>query len=579
MAPRGVTGRSLLYTAILCMLMSVGAWPGVGVGQVGTGPSVEGSGDNLVTIQIKEASLRDVLTMLGQAGDVKIVFGDDIDGIVTANLPEVEIEQALRAVVAQAGHCVQQMPGGIYVVSKEPLPAAEITPVEPPTPEVPGTAGTEPELIVQPGLTEPEADHEGLPDEPMPPLVTPPLARIGPTPRRVLKTEPIPLQFVNAAQVALIFGGSVGRISPTGMFAGQREIGRGIRNRPMAGRSASRSTPGYFGSLSPASMRGDSWAENFRQLGGALGGGGLGGGGIGLGGGGIGQGGRGMGGGGTGGFTALLPEDISAVTAFLDDNSLIVRGTAEAIDEFRETVAMLDKPAKQVEVAVKFISITTTFEEAFGVDWAIKNTRIEVFNQGFAPPQAINSVVRFATGNLDAQLNALVKSSRATVISEPRVATTNNMFASVEFSTEIPFFAANVSYNQFGVRTVDFEPDWIPVENYLDVMPRVNADDSITLMLMPNISNVAGFVEGPNGERIPITTYQNVFTQLTVKDGETAVIGGLITKDDSTTKLRTPLLSQIPIIGKLFDSRAKNLNDTELLIFVTPRILRELTVD
>jgi general secretion pathway protein D len=158
------------------------------------------------------------------------------------------------------------------------------------------------------------------------------------------------------------------------------------------------------------------------------------------------------------------------------------------------------------------------------------------------------------------------------------VATTNNMFASVEFSTEIPFFAATVSYNNYGVRTVDFQPDFVPVENYLDVMPRVNADDSITLMLMPNISNVAGYVEGPNGERIPIATYQNVFTQLTVKDGETAVIGGLITKDDSTTKLHTPLLSKIPIIGKLFDSRAKNLNDTELLIFVTPRILREVTV-
>jgi type II secretory pathway component GspD/PulD (secretin) len=263
----------------------------------------------------------------------------------------------------------------------------------------------------------------------------------------------------------------------------------------------------------------------------------------------------------------------------MDDNSLIVRGTAEAIDEFREIVALLDKPVKQVEIAVKFISITTTFEEAFGIDWAIKNTRIEIFNQGFAPPQAINSVVRFATGNLDAQLNALEKSSRATVIQEPRVAVQNNGYAYVEFGTEIPVYTASVTYNQFGQRQVEFEMEPVDVENYLEVQPRVNADDSVSLWLTPQISNVTGWVEAPDGSRAPIMTYQTVMTMLRVQDGETAVIGGLVTKDDSSTKLRTPLLSRIPFIGKLFASRAKSLNDTELLIFVTPRVLHDVPTD
>ncbi|HJN17205.1 MAG TPA: hypothetical protein QGH10_16995, partial [Armatimonadota bacterium] len=284
-------------------------------------------------------------------------------------------------------------------------------------------------------------------------------------------------------------------------------------------------------------------------------------------------------GGGGGGLSQLLPEDLEPPVAFLDDNALIVRGTAEAIDEFAEIVALLDKRVEQVEIAVKFVSITTTFEEAFGIDWAIKNTQLEIFDQGFAPPQAVNTVVRFATGNLQAQLNVLLKTSRATVINEPRVSVKNNMYASVEFTTEIPYFAAQVTFNQFGQRQVDFEPDFISVENYLDVMPRINADDSINLQLTPNISNVAGFVEGPNGETIPITTYQTVYTELAVQDGETAVLGGLIQKDDNSQKLHTPLLSKIPIIGKLFTSRDKKMTDSELLIFVTPRILREATVD
>jgi type II secretory pathway component GspD/PulD (secretin) len=595
MTPRATTGLSLLCLAIISTAISLSLCAGSTVAQGDTGPAVEASEDNLVTIRTKDASLPDLLNMLSQAADIKIIFGDDITGFVTLNLPEVSVEDALNAVVAQQGYVLTRMPGDIYVVSREPLPVegpAIPKPVEPASraeegPDI-GSAsaapGPEPISDAPPGDQESSAldvpPGFALPE---PPEGRPPRQPVR-LPGKVFTVDAIQVNYADPAQIALMFGGTVAGSSPD-IFLGQRHTGRVARSssRPWGMTTASRGPAGYFGSLSPANMRGDSWAESFRQLGGALGGGGLGGygggmtgGGLGLGRGGIG--GVGLGGTGTGGFTSLLPEDISAVTAFLDDNSLLVRGTAEAIDQFREIIALLDKPAKQVEVSVKFVSITTTFEEAFGIDWAIKNTKIEVFNQGFAPPQAVNSVVRFATGNLDAQLNALVKSSRATVISEPRVATTNNMFASVEFSTEIPFFAATVSYNNYGVRTVDFQPDFVPVENYLDVMPRVNADDSITLMLMPNISNVAGYVEGPNGERIPIATYQNVFTQLTVKDGETAVIGGLITKDDSTTKLHTPLLSKIPIIGKLFDSRAKNLNDTELLIFVTPRILREVTV-
>lgn len=565
------------------MVISLGAGTGTTVAQGDTGPSVEASDGNLVTIRTKEASIRDLLTMLSQAADIAIIFGDDIEGAVNLNLPEVTVDQALEAVIAQSGYYLNKMPGDIYVVSKEPLRVPEIGPDEV---RVPEPVGPLPEVEQPEAGPPPQIAPGEVPLDPdlaySPEVVVPgPTAPRPVPPARKLVIQPIALQYADPAQVALMFGGTVAA-SSSSIFVQDQQFrpGRHSRGGGWQLRSPARSPAGYFGGQSPASTRGPSFAENFGQLGGALGGGGgmFGGGGGMLGGGG-GLGGGGLGGGGGGGFSSLLPDDLEPPVAFLDDNALIVRGTADAIDQFREIVALLDKPAKQVEVSVKFISITTTFEEAFGIDWAIKNTRIQVFNQGFAPPQAINSVVRFATANLDAQLNALVKSSRATVINEPRVAVTNNMFASVEFSTEIPFFAANVSFNQFGQRTVDFTPDFVPVENYLDVMPRVNADDSVTLMLMPNISNVAGFVEGPNGERIPITTYQNVFTQLTVKDGETAVIGGLITKDDSTTKLHTPLLSRIPIIGKLFDSRAKNLNDTELLIFVTPRILRDITVD
>ena len=149
----------------------------------------------------------------------------------------------------------------------------------------------------------------------------------------------------------------------------------------------------------------------------------------------------------------------------------------------------------------------------------------------------------------------------------------------IEFFTEIPFFSAMISYNQFGQRTVEFEAQFISISNMLQVTPQINADDSIEMYLMPQLEDQVGTVEGPNGERIPIITSQYVETMVRVHDGETFVLGGVIRKDESVNLRKTPLLADIPIIGKLFQSKRTETTSTELLIFVTPRIIRDMTTE
>jgi len=262
--------------------------------------------------------------------------------------------------------------------------------------------------------------------------------------------------------------------------------------------------------------------------------------------------------------------------AFLPQNALLVQGTQEDIDRFREILDLLDKPAKQVEISTKFINVQTTDAQALGIDWSISNGSLEFFNQGFAPAEAVNNVVRFAHGRFSAQLNALISSGRATVINEPHVITANNQYAEIEFTTTIPYFSATVSYNQFGTREVDFTSDEVDVTNSLFVVPRINVDDSVTVYLEPLLEDNIGEVEGPNGERIPIVTSQFVSTQVRVGDGETIVMGGLIRKNESSTLRETPLLARIPIIGPLFQAKRLTKDNSELLIFVTPRIIRDV---
>jgi len=112
------------------------------------------------------------------------------------------------------------------------------------------------------------------------------------------------------------------------------------------------------------------------------------------------------------------------------------------------------------------------------------------------------------------------------------------------------------------------------VEQTLEVTPRINADDTVTMYLTPIMEDQTGVVVGPNGEQVPIVASQEV--EITVADGETIVLGGMIRKQRRYNTRSTPLLSEIPIIGKLFKSVRDNTQNSELLIFVTPRIMRDI---
>jgi type II secretory pathway component GspD/PulD (secretin) len=170
----------------------------------------------------------------------------------------------------------------------------------------------------------------------------------------------------------------------------------------------------------------------------------------------------------------------------------------------------------------------------------------------------------------------LLQDSRAQVINEPRITTENNMEGYITFDTVIPYFSASITYNQFGQRTVEYNNDQVTVSHSLDVLPRINGDDTISLELTPNISDVVGSVQSPDGTSLPITSNQYVSAKVTVADGETLVIGGIIRKNDTYTGRQTPLLYKLPIIGGLFRSRTQASRSSELLIFVTPRIVREV---
>ncbi|MCX7800671.1 MAG: hypothetical protein N2109_10050 [Fimbriimonadales bacterium] len=311
-------------------------------------------------------------------------------------------------------------------------------------------------------------------------------------------------------------------------------------------------------------------------FGGGMGGfgGGLGqGGGIG---GGLGQGGGiggGLGQGGLGGGNSLLGDSIDYLSYDPTDNSLIVRGNEEDIRDLQNWINMFDVAPKQVEVRVEFITTTDQFQKSFGAELNWQRGAIFAGSQpGYFARSADPIFLNYASGNIVARIRAFLQEDRGRVVSAPILRTLNNQYAEVSTSISTWYYEPIVSTTGGAIIT-QYNPQEINIPTFLSIAPRINDDGTITMFLQPQISELVGFSNGPDGSQNPIISDQYISVVARVKDGETIVLGGLTKKNDSVTIKKFPVLGDLPIIGQFFRGTARNRNNSELLIFVTATVI------
>jgi len=167
---------------------------------------------------------------------------------------------------------------------------------------------------------------------------------------------------------------------------------------------------------------------------------------------------------------------------------------------------------------------------------------------------------------LNMEITALQADGKGKIISSPRVITADNAEAIIEQGTEIPYQQATSS----GATSVSFRKATLS----LKVKPQITPDDNIIMKLNVNKDSV-----GANTSAGPAIDTKQVSTEVLVENGGTVGLGGIYTQDESSTVTKVPLLGDIPIIGFFFRQDLRSNNKNELLIFVTPRVLKDsLTV-
>ncbi len=251
-------------------------------------------------------------------------------------------------------------------------------------------------------------------------------------------------------------------------------------------------------------------------------------------------------------------------------NALIVTDIASRLQRVRDMAVLLDYKTPQVEINAKLVDVDRRAIRDLGITWNVDglNDGDAAVNYGVEAPIAdAVGLVDFSLTGTDADffatLEALERQDKAEIISNPRITTADNKEAKIVVGKKIPLVVADEAGNAITQLTT--------IGIKMTVIPHINQDDRITLDLMPEVSDLSAQATVQGGIVI-VTSEAN--TRVIVQDGQTAVIGGLIRTNESTVDRGVPVLMDVPVVGNLFKSSNKVKEERELLIFVTPRIIR-----
>jgi type II secretory pathway component HofQ len=251
-------------------------------------------------------------------------------------------------------------------------------------------------------------------------------------------------------------------------------------------------------------------------------------------------------------------------------NALVVTDIHDRIERVREMAKVLDFKTSQVEINAKLVDVDARYVRDIGINWSVLG-----LNEGDAEgdirvdasiPDDVGEV-RFGLFGTDADFETTIQmlesENKAEIISNPRITTADNKAARIIVGKKVPLVVADEAGNAITQLTT--------IGIKLEVTPHINQDGRVTLDLFPEVSDLSSQATVQGG--IIIVTAQ-AETRVIVQDGETAVIGGLIRTNEGHNHRGIPLLKDIPLLGYLFRSTNKVREDRELLIFVTPKILR-----
>ena len=254
-------------------------------------------------------------------------------------------------------------------------------------------------------------------------------------------------------------------------------------------------------------------------------------------------------------------------------NRLVCYTSPRVIHEVEGVIKAIDHPHILVMLETRIIELTMDRIAKYGIDWgALSPIATSVTHEGgrvldgVLPDKWMRSTAEFT-----AILDLALSNGDARMLMDSKLTTTNNRTASLHIGDVIPYTVQSYNLSSSGGANLKIEKERVGV--MVTMQPHVNEENQVTLTVSPEVSSIVGF-KGPSSD-IPQIRVRKTNTTVRVEDGQTIFIAGLIREDKTQEIKKLPLLGQIPILGRLFQHRKTDVRKTNLVMEITPRIIKD----
>lgn len=278
-------------------------------------------------------------------------------------------------------------------------------------------------------------------------------------------------------------------------------------------------------------------------------------------------------------------------------NTLMIVDVRAQIDRIMEVINKVDVPPRQVLIDTRILEVDTDTLEDIGLDFNSANTlgvddgksndlnfdfnssssstgiNSGIFSDTFpgSTDSGVHAVFRRLNGeDFTVILHALLQDERTKTLSAPKILTIENQEAAILVGEQFPIFESNVTDSGTTTETLSF---FQPIGISLQVIAQVTAGNDVSLIVHPTVSSVGTLVTGTSGLTQPRINIREADTRVQVRDGETLVIGGLLEDVVREKDWGIPILKDIPLIGRAFSRKQVDVDQRNLLIFITPHVL------
>ena len=267
-----------------------------------------------------------------------------------------------------------------------------------------------------------------------------------------------------------------------------------------------------------------------------------------------------------------------SVTADVENNALLIQTTAREYERVERILKQLDVLPTQVLLEAVIAEVTLNDELKFGLRWFFESGDFQMslsdVASGFVGASFPGFAWSYATDDVKVTLNALSSVTDVNVVSSPTLMALNNQKATLQVGDEVPI----VTQQSTGTGSADAPViNSITMRNtgvILNVTPRVNNAGRVMLDIEQEVSAVVRTTS--SGIDSPTIQQRKISTRVLVNDGESLALGGLIQEKNSISRGQVPILGDIPIIGNAFKNKTDGINRTELIIFIRPRVVRDI---